>query len=557
MEKLIIKNGIIFDPFNKIEGEIKDILIEDGVIVEKFSAESDVKIIDAKDKTVIPAALEIHAHFAAQQVNWARLLGKSNDKFMEYWKGLTLEHVAKSYIANGYTFILEASVFPSLASQTIFNFKQLPVLDKAMLLNVSNLWPLQLEFQRGKIEEMGVFLSDMLNKTKGFGFKVYNPFESEDWNFKALRDDLSNKGKLYNFSALAVYKNLTKCNEHLGLPHSIHAHIEGYETEQAKLNLIKVLEMIEKLNLSSNSEQNSELARSQVFHVAHASSLNIDGNNDELLGHVNNSNLIDLDLGFISFNDINPLITSDRRLINQIAKSRELDNSKKIIRSAVEFEGDAFATLRSFDKKNELHCTLWANAINLALLVKNKWQLQFSLNYPNYGDVNDVPEIATWLLSTDARARFVESLSLNGQASELINEDKGVLTFNDYVIITRESPAKSLGLGTIKGNLGVDADGDLNILDLNMNDIEANKDYNSIKQALSNIEYVIKGGQVIKKRDKIDLSTRGKIFHAKQTEEKENSAILAKKREFYTKFGSSFYDSLKITIDDNYLRTID
>ena len=40
------------------------------------------------------------------------------------------------------------------------------------------------------------------------------------------------------------------------------------------------------------------------------------GDNKELINLVNNSSRIDLDLGFLSFNPINPLITSDKRLIN-------------------------------------------------------------------------------------------------------------------------------------------------------------------------------------------------------------------------------------------------
>ncbi|MCK4287154.1 MAG: hypothetical protein KAX18_13175, partial [Candidatus Lokiarchaeota archaeon] len=200
MNKLIIKNGLVYDPLNKIKGEKKDILAESGKIVDKFSNERDIKEIDANGKTVIPSAIDIHTHIASQQVNWMRLLGSSNDKFNKVWHGLTLENIAKNYISMGYTFILEANVFPSLAKQTIFNFQQIPVLDKGMLLNISNLWPLELEFQRGKIKDMAIFLSDLLSKTKGFGFKVYNPFECEVWNFKELREDISKQGRLYNFS---------------------------------------------------------------------------------------------------------------------------------------------------------------------------------------------------------------------------------------------------------------------------------------------------------------------------------------------------------------------
>jgi formylmethanofuran dehydrogenase subunit A len=557
MQPLIIKNGLVFDPLNDIKGEKKDILIENGKIVENFSSKRKVKEIDANGKTIIPAALDIHTHIASQQVNWARLLGSKNKLFQEVWKVLTLDNIAKDYISNGYTFILEANVFPSLTNQTIFNFNHLPVLDKAMLLNVSNLWPLELEFQRGKIEDMAVFLSDLLSITKGFGLKVYNPFESENWNFKSLRKDISGKGRLYNFSALDVYENLTKANEHLGLPHSIHAHIEGYESLKAKNNLFTILNKIISLNLEPNSKINSKIKRSQIFHMAHASAYNIDGNNVELIKILNSNENIDLDLGFIGFNQINPLITADRRLIDSLLKIDSNDTTHKLIRAAVEFEGDIFATFRNFDKNNITNCYMWGNALDIALNVKNIWQLKFSINFPNYANITDIPEIATWLVSKSARDDFMKDM--NGEFlkdNPLINNDK-TTTFNEFIILTRASPAKSLGLGSIKGNLGVGSDADINILNLNINEIDISKDFNSFKNTLSNIEYVIKAGNVIKEKEKIDFSHQGSIFWSQGKPEKEDKLLTMKnKKEFYQKFSSIFYDSLKISTENSLLREI-
>ncbi|MFX1587823.1 MAG: hypothetical protein ACFFC1_06690, partial [Promethearchaeota archaeon] len=371
MSKVIVKNGIIFDPINKIEGEIKDILIENGKIVERFSNQSDVKEINANNKTVIPSAIDIHSHIASQQINWIRLLGRTHKLFQEYWNNLSLEYIAKSYISNGYTFILEANVYPSLSKQTIFNFKQLPVLDKAMLLNVSNIWALELEYQREMVNEASIFLSDLLLKTKGFGFKVYNPFEAENWNFQKLRDNLATKGRLFNFSPIDVYEKIAKFNEALGLPHSVHVHIEGYEQNCAKENLNLILNRINSLNLIPNPKNKFNIKRSQIFHLAHASSYNIDGDNSDLIKFYNSNQEYDLDLGFLGFDPINPLTTSDRRLINSNARS-----PFKVITSAVESEGDIFSTLRTFNKQNETDCILWANSLDLALNIKNMWQMQ-------------------------------------------------------------------------------------------------------------------------------------------------------------------------------------
>jgi len=514
VSKLIIKNGLVFDPINDIQGEIKDILVEQGKIVESFTDQNKIQTINAKGKTIIPAAIDMHTHVASQQVNWIRLLGSENKDFMSYWKGLTLNKIALDYISNGYTFILEANVFPSLAKHTIFNFQQIPCLDKGMLLNASNLWPLELEFQRGKIDDMSILLSDLLAKTYSFGLKVYNPFESESWNFKNLREDITENGRLYNFSALDVYENLTKSNEYLGLPHSLHAHIEGYETEKAKKNLMLITEKINGLDLTP------KVNRSQILHLAHASAYNIDGNNTELINLINNTNKIDLDLGFLCFNPINPLITSDRRLINKITATNESGQPFKLIRSAVEIEGDSFATIHVFDKKNKVYSKLWSNALDLALNIANKWQVQLSVNYPNYGDINNIPEIATWLMSTKARSEFQRDLSPE------ISQQEGILSFNEFVIVSRAAPAKSLGLGNIKGNLGKGADADLNILNIDLQEIDPSDNYDALQKALTNIEYVIKAGEIIKNGDNINLESEGKILWAEGSIKKRTNRLL-------------------------------
>ena len=46
MTSLIVKNGYVYDPLNKIDGEKKDIFVKDGKIVEETS-EKDAKVIDA------------------------------------------------------------------------------------------------------------------------------------------------------------------------------------------------------------------------------------------------------------------------------------------------------------------------------------------------------------------------------------------------------------------------------------------------------------------------------------------------------------------------------
>lgn len=61
--KILIKNGHVVDPVNKIDGEC-DVLIEDGKIkaVSKNMKENGADIIDAKGKIVVPGLIDMHTH---------------------------------------------------------------------------------------------------------------------------------------------------------------------------------------------------------------------------------------------------------------------------------------------------------------------------------------------------------------------------------------------------------------------------------------------------------------------------------------------------------------
>jgi dihydroorotase len=61
---ILIKNGLVIDPANKIE-EIKDVLIENGKIikVEKDIHVPHADVIDAKNLIVAPGLVDIHVHF--------------------------------------------------------------------------------------------------------------------------------------------------------------------------------------------------------------------------------------------------------------------------------------------------------------------------------------------------------------------------------------------------------------------------------------------------------------------------------------------------------------
>jgi dihydroorotase len=64
-EKILIKNGRVIDPANKIDA-VLDILIENGKIIEigkeLHTPNSAIRIIDASNKIVVPGLIDMHVH---------------------------------------------------------------------------------------------------------------------------------------------------------------------------------------------------------------------------------------------------------------------------------------------------------------------------------------------------------------------------------------------------------------------------------------------------------------------------------------------------------------
>lgn len=69
---LRIKGGRVYDPKNGWNGEIRDICIKDGKIVEDLPAAEEV--IDATGLVVMAGGVDIHAHIAGPKVNTGRVI---------------------------------------------------------------------------------------------------------------------------------------------------------------------------------------------------------------------------------------------------------------------------------------------------------------------------------------------------------------------------------------------------------------------------------------------------------------------------------------------------
>ena len=69
---LRITLGRVYDPTNNIDGEVRDICVQNGKIVADLPP--DAKRIDAQGMVIMPGGVDMHAHIAGPKVNLARKL---------------------------------------------------------------------------------------------------------------------------------------------------------------------------------------------------------------------------------------------------------------------------------------------------------------------------------------------------------------------------------------------------------------------------------------------------------------------------------------------------
>ena len=81
MTDLIVTNGFVYDPLNRINGEKMDIFIRDGKVVE--SVKDKANIVDASGMVVMPGGVDIHSHIAGGEVDSARLLRPEEAPWMD------------------------------------------------------------------------------------------------------------------------------------------------------------------------------------------------------------------------------------------------------------------------------------------------------------------------------------------------------------------------------------------------------------------------------------------------------------------------------------------
>jgi formylmethanofuran dehydrogenase subunit A len=514
MTELLIKNGFVFDPLNKINGEKVDICIRNGKIVEK-THEHRVKTIDATGMTVMPGAVDIHTHIAGGEVNTGRIVRPEDHEKDTVSKTLITRSgsgysipstfvTGYRYSKMGYTTVMNPSMAPLEAKHTHEELNDIPLLDKATFPLIGDWWFVLEYLRKGDLEGCARHVAWMMDTTKGYAIKIVNPGGLETWGFGKNVHSIDDEVPNFCITPREIICGLAKVNTMLNLPHSIHLHTNNLGLPG---NYITTLETMKALETVATGDK-------PVGHITHLQFSSFGGDGwgnmrsaaEEISSYINAHSHMTFDMGQVIFTDTTTM-TADGPFEYTLYQL----SGHKWVNSDVETETSGGIIPFHYKRNNAVNATQWSIALELALLIKDPWKIFMTTDHPNGGPFFAYPKIMAWLTSKKARMATLNRCHKKAQKKSLLPTIDRELSLYELAIVTRAGQAKALGLKN-KGHLGLGADADVAIYNINPETTDIANKYKGVRRALGNASYTIKDGKIVVKDGEVVQNVSGRTM---------------------------------------------
>lgn len=466
MSQLRITGGAVYDPTNGVDGEVRDICIEDGRVVASLPA--NAPRLDARGMVVMPGGVDIHSHVAGASCNHARrLLPEEHAADPAPAPRLTdPEAPARSgtggtvpstfttgyrYAGLGYTTVFDAAVAPLSARHTHAELGDTPIVDSGFFVLMGNDEYLFRQIASGEQGRAKDYAAWLLAATGGYAVKIVNPGGVEQWknggrNVTSLDEAVGN-GKV---TPRKILETLTDAASALRLPHPVHIHCNN-------------------LGQAGNVETTLGSMHAVAGRRAHFTHLQFHSYGGErgqswssaasrVIEYVNGHPEVSVDVGQVMFGPATT-VTADGPVEHLLHTS----TGRKWVNLDVELETGCGIVPYTYKEKAAVSALQWGVGLELFLLANDPWRVVLSTDHPNGGSFLSYPELIRLLMDRsyrDEKLKQVNQKMLAGSA--LLDGLAREYTLGEIAIVTRAGPARLLGLKG-KGHLAPGADADVTI----------------------------------------------------------------------------------------------
>lgn len=506
MPSLLITGGTVYDPINQIDGEVRDIWIQDGRVI---AAPSDPgvkadKTLDASGRIVMPGGIDMHCHIAGPKVNVARKMRPEEKRTSKPVRRTALTRSGTTgsvpttfatgylYAGLGYTTAFDAAVPPLTARHTHEEFEDTPIIDKGFYVMMGNNHYIMKQLAEHEPEKLKAYVGWLINATKGYAAKLVNPGGVEAWksgdrSVNQLDDRVCNFG----ISPRQILRGVAQAVDELGMPHSVHIHCNN-------------------LGMPGNWTTTLDTMNALEGHRGHLTHIQFhsyggDANDQmtfrsevpKLADYVNSHRNLTVDVGQVMFNATTSM-TGDGPLGYFLHKI----TGHKWFSGDIEMEAGCGIVPITYKNKSLVHALQWAIGLEWYLLINDPWRIAMSTDHPNGGSFMAYPEIIALLMDRSRRQDVLAKAPPGVKERCSLADIDREYSLYEIAIITRAAPAKLLGL-THKGHLGVGADADVTIYSRN----------DDVQRMFELPRWVIHRGELVVDDGEIRSNSIGSLMH--------------------------------------------
>lgn len=534
-----LSGGKVYDPIHGIDGQVMDIYVRDGRIVEKPSDESLIdQTYDVRDRVVMAGGIDPHTHIGGGKMNIARMmLPEDHEQDLIQHTDLTRAgcgHAAPSTLSTGYRYIemgytagFEPAMLQSNARQCHMEMADTPIIDKGAYVMLGNDDVFMRMMQNGVDQKMmNDYVAWTLTNFQALGIKVVNPGGISAFKFNQRQLDLDENHNYYGVTPRDILKTLATSLHEIGVPHPLHVHgcnlgVPGnVETTLDTIKGVEGLPMhLTHIQFHSFGTEGDRKFSSGAARIA------------EL---VNQHKNISIDVGQIMFNQT---VTASGDSMRQFAGAPH-GNPKKWVVMDIECDNGCGVVPFKYSDKSFVNALQWAIGLETFLMVDDPWRVFLTTDHPNGAPFTSYPHLIKLLMDKSFRNDMLATINKDAADMTVLGSLDREYSLYEIAIMTRAAPARSLGLKD-RGQLGVGAAADIAVY----------KEHDDKERMFEKPEYVFKDGKLVAKNGKIVDLTIGTTHTVKPDYDKHIEKHI---REYYDKYHTVKMDNMIISKDEIY-----
>jgi formylmethanofuran dehydrogenase subunit A len=493
-----LSGGKVYDPANKVSGEVRDIYVEDGKIVGAPVDGRVAQDYDVKGRVVMAGAIDPHTHIGGGKMTIARMM-IPEDHMKDEVKRTALTragtgHAVPStmvtgyrYAEMGYTACFEPAMLPANARQAHMEMGDTPMVDKgAFVMLGSDDYFLRQLAAKQEFERIKDYVAWTMHSAQAIAVKVVNPGGISAFKFNQRKLDLDEEHVYYHVTPRQIIVTLARALKELGVVHPLHVH--GCN-----------------LGIPGNIESTLATIRAAEglpLHMTHTQFLSYGTEGDRkfssgaarLAELVNKTPNVSIDVGQVLFGQT---CTASGDSMRQYAIGKSAHPKRTVIMDIECDAGCGVVPIRYRDK-SFVNAMQWVIGLETFLLVEDPWRMFLTTDHPNGAPFYTYPHLIGLLMDKGFRDDMLQKINQDAAAMSILPTITRQYTLDEIAIITRAGPARSLGLQD-RGHLGVGACADITVY----------RDNADREAMFKTPELVFKGGELVVKNGKVVKVTQG------------------------------------------------